>query len=135
MAYLTEQDLTDRIGADEVLRLADRDGDGVADSGVVSKAIAEAEGIIDSYLTGRYVLPLSPMPVILTSLAADLALYNLHPWGAPEEMRQRYKDAVATLGKIAKGDMVLQADRIPTETIPQWGDAGPVLSEPRKRGF
>ena len=34
MAYLTEQDLINRIGAAEMLRLSDRDGDGLADAGV-----------------------------------------------------------------------------------------------------
>ncbi len=135
MAYLTEQDLINRIGAAEMLRLSDRDGDGLADAGVVEAAIDEAESAINGYLTGRYKLPLDPVPALLKGLAADLAIYGLHPWGAPEEMRQRYKDAMTTLGKIAAGDIVLDAEKIPTVSMAQWGDSGPVLAEPRSKGF
>ncbi|MBC06355.1 DUF1320 domain-containing protein [Thalassospira sp.] len=135
MAYLTEQDLTQRIGAAELLRLSDRDGDGQADAGVITGAISEAESTINGYLTGRYSLPITPVPALLTGLAADIALYNLHPWGAPEEMRLRFKDAMATLKQIAAGDLVLSAERVPSVSMPQWGDSGPVLSEPRRKGF
>ncbi|WP_157831920.1 gp436 family protein [Thalassospira marina] len=134
MPYVSATDLGNRIGADQLTRLADRDGDGVADTGVIEAAIAEADGVIDGYLTGRYELPLSNPPALLTSIACDLILYALHPWGAPEEVRNRRNDAIKMLQSIADGKVVLDG-RIPSDDEPQWGDALPVMTDPRRMGF
>lgn len=105
--YTTQAQLEERIGEAELLRLADRDGDGETDAGVISGAIAEAAATIDGYLAARYRLPLDPVPQLLRPIAADLVLYALHPWGAPEEIRLRYRDAIRTLERIADGTILL----------------------------
>lgn len=134
MTYVTAADLANRIGQDELTRLADRDGDDVADTGVIDAAIAEADGIIDGYLAGRYDLPLSTVPPLLTSIACDLVVNGLHPWGAPEDVRNRKNDALKMLQQIADGKLVLDG-RIPATEEPQWGDDLPVMTDPRKMGF
>lgn len=108
--YTTQAELAERIGAQELLRLLDRDGEGEADAGVVEGAIGEASALIDGYLKARYRLPLSPVPALLRPLAADLVLYGLHPWGAPEELRLRYRDAIRMLEAIAAGTILLDVE-------------------------
>lgn len=134
MTYVTASDLANRIGQDELTRLADRDGDDVADTGVIDASIAEAGGIIDGYLAGRYDLPLSDTPAVLKSIACDLVICGLHPWDAPEDVHNRKKDAIKMLQQIADGKLVLDG-RIPATEEPQWGDDLPVMTDPRKMGF
>ena len=57
MAYCTTDNLIDRYGADELLRLTDRDNNGFIDEQAVSAAIEDASDLIDGYLGGRYTLP------------------------------------------------------------------------------
>lgn len=102
-AYCTQADLETRYGADEVLQLADRDGDGVADTGVIEAAIADAGNEIDGYLAGVASLPLASVPPLLARLACDLARFGLWRDGASERVRQGAQDARAALADIARG--------------------------------
>ena len=57
MSYCTQTDIENRIGPDDLVALADYDGDDAADAAVVAQAIASAAALIDSYLGVRYALP------------------------------------------------------------------------------
>ncbi|WP_296639187.1 gp436 family protein [Roseinatronobacter sp.] len=113
MAYADQSDIADLYGP-HALVVADRDGDGVADSAAVARALSAATDEIDSYLAVRYTLPLPMVPGILRQFAVDIALYRL-ALGADvlsEEHRRRYEDALGALKRIAKGEaaLVLPAD-------------------------
>ena len=109
MPYATTEQVTERHGADAVLLLTDRDGDGVADTGAIERALADASAEIDTYLAAKYQLPLSETPAVLTRLAADIAIYRLALSADKriKEHRVRYDDAVALLRRIAKGEASL----------------------------
>ena len=109
MSYATPAQVTERHGADAVLLLTDRDGDGVADTGAIERALADASAEIDTYLAAKYQLPLSETPSVLTRLAADIAVYRLAVSADRriEEHRVRYDDAVKLLVRIAKGEASL----------------------------
>lgn len=109
MAYATTQDIIDRYGEDQLLVLADRDGDGRADQAVTSRALADADSEIDLHVGTRYDLPLAVVPSVLVQVAVDIAVYRMCPSDAlvTEEIRTRYTDARATLKAIAKGDVSL----------------------------
>jgi len=107
MTYATQPDLETRFGAAELLQLADRDGDGLADPGVVAGALAEAAAEIDAYLVGRYALPLASTPPVLVRLACDLARYRLMADNPLEEARKRYEDARRLLEALAAGRVAL----------------------------
>ena len=66
MAYCTQADIVRRIDPRELVRLADHDDDGSADAAVVTQAIGDAQGDIDSYLQTRYSVPVSPVPAAVT---------------------------------------------------------------------
>lgn len=120
MSYATVEQVIERHGAEAVLLLADRDGDGAADAGfppaaslVLERALSDAAAEIDTYLAAKYDLPLfsppaSP-PEVLTRLAVDIAVYRLAAEAdlATDERRRRYEDAVALLRRIGRGEASL----------------------------
>ena len=122
--YATAPDIIDRHGEDVLVLLADRDGDGVADEGVINQALTDAASEIDTYLAPKYDLPLETVPPILTRLAVDIAVYRLSPESdaGTEERRLRYEDAVALLKRLATR----------TAALDLAGDDGEALSRPRR---
>ena len=114
--YVTKADLETTYGVDLVKRLADHDGDGVADKNVIDKACTDAQAIIDTYLAVRYELPLldtlAEIPITVKNLAVDIAWYRLAYNRAKQtaEMRQRYEDAIKLLERIADGKASLGID-------------------------
>jgi phage gp36-like protein len=110
MSYCTQADITNSgLSSAELVRLSDDNGDGVADPAVVAKAIADADAEIDGYLGARYTIPVAPVPALLTKLAAAIAAWNLYGHrGLANERRQKdYEEAIATLRRLARGEMVL----------------------------
>lgn len=78
MAYSTQSDLEFAVGGtDRLIQLADWDSDGTADAAVVAKAIAKADGEIDSYLRVRYATPVATPSQTLITLSAEWAIYLL----------------------------------------------------------
>ena len=102
MSYCSLSDLTARAGDAEILQVADRDLDGVADAAVIAAAIDQAGTLIDAYLSTRYQMPLAPVPAIVTGWAVSIARYVLHRDGAPDYVVRDYRDAVGAL-KDAQG--------------------------------
>lgn len=134
--YATVQELETRLGGAEALvTLADRDGDGVADAELVERALADAAAEIDSYLAGRYALPLPTAPAVLVRLACDMAVYRItcdYGQGLTEEIRQRYEDAVSWLKRAASGDVSLG---LPPQQQPAQTAAVPGLVSGKRRAF
>ena len=107
MPYATLQNLIDQFDEREVIALADRDGDGVADAAVVDYALQRASNTIDAYLAARYPLPLTAVPEQLVDICCDITRYRLCGAGVTEteEVRNRYKDALTMLGQIRDGKL------------------------------
>jgi phage gp36-like protein len=114
MSYATLQDLIDRFGQDEIRLVSDRAEPpaGEIDQDVVARALADASQLIDGYLGSRYTLPIEEVPALLGQLACDIARYLLHDDMPTDAVTQRYKDAIAHLGRIAAGTVVLQVQGI-----------------------
>lgn len=109
MAYATLQDLIDDFGASEMVALTDREDPpaGQVDTDVVDKALAGADAQINGYLAGRYALPLSETPDLVRDIAVALAIYALHRYEVPEQVREKHKIARAQLKDISEGRLVL----------------------------
>ena len=107
--YATEQDCIDRYSEDLLLVVADRDGDGMIETAVLDRALADATSEIDAYLGARYELPLASHPEVLKRLAVDMAIYRLCSEAdhLTDERRTRYEDALRLLRGIAKGELTL----------------------------
>lgn len=105
MAYATAQDLIDRYGDYALIVASDRDNDGVSDPGVVATTLDDATGLINSYLTERYTLPLPTVPGTLKRCCVDIAMYQMSAdcGVQTKEQRQRYEDCIAWLKDVARG--------------------------------
>jgi phage gp36-like protein len=60
-------------GAAKLTAVADHDGDGAADAGVVDAAIAEADALINTYASKRFAVPFASTPPTIKSLSARIA--------------------------------------------------------------
>jgi len=110
MAYCTTQDLIERFDERQLAVLVGRDVLDALNDEPIGRAIADAVGEIDSYVGARYDLPLATVPARLTAVACDIAFYRLHPAAPPDDVRQRYVDAVAWLKAIVAGNADLLLD-------------------------
>ena len=93
--------LVPRLVTDEMLRIAAAGGDlsgftpeeraAIARAmEKVDRALADARNTIDSYIAGRYTLPLSTVPQVLTRIACELARYYLYDDQITDTVKQRY---------------------------------------------
>ena len=105
MTYATQTDLEDAFGVAEILQLTDRDQDGIVDGAVLAAALARADAVIDSFLGGRYTVPITPTPTVILGVAADLARYYLYDDAVPEQVRAAYDDALRWLQQAARGEV------------------------------
>lgn len=107
--YATLEDLTRQLPEDLLIQLTDDVGNGVIDTTVTDTALETAGVVIDGYLGGKYTLPLDPQPVVLTAYAVDIAIYHLfgRRQGPPDHWKDRYKDAIDYLRRVADGKQSL----------------------------
>ena len=127
MTYATKQDLIDRADAGEqtLVELTDRADPptGLIEDTVVTKALGDADAVINSYLQSRYVLPLASVPTVLTRCATDIALYDLYGTRAPDGLTARYNAAMKWLMALSKGDVGLGLDAALQPTTASGGGA------------
>lgn len=114
--YFTQADLEEAVGGAAVLvQLLDKDGDGVADAGLVQNVIANACGDLDSAIQVRNLLPLvPPYPQAVISNAIKLGMYHAHlkgtgGQGVPPDIRQLYDQVEVWMERIASGQRSLGA--------------------------
>ncbi|MGB0218347.1 MAG: gp436 family protein [Sinimarinibacterium flocculans] len=103
MGYASQDDLVARFSEQELIQLTDRDNEGAIDTDVVDRALADADELINSYLSQRYPLPLPSTPAVLTSRASDIARFRLYDDAPTEEVRKRYEEAIAWLRDVVAG--------------------------------
>lgn len=112
MSYATQAQLELRFGTDELMQLTDLNNLGHIDVAVVAVALADADAEINSYLAGRYNLPLTQVSAELVRLACDIARYRLFDVRATEAVKVRYDDAIKKLRDIGKGLASLGIDEV-----------------------
>lgn len=109
MPYATKQAMIDRFGERELVDLTDRAEPytGAIVDAVLDRAMTSADAEVDAALRGRYAVPVDPAPELLVDLACDLARWRLWDNDIPEAVAERAKAARASLGKIARHELVL----------------------------
>ncbi|MEM7046989.1 MAG: DUF1320 domain-containing protein [Pseudomonadota bacterium] len=112
MTYATSKDIENAYGKGSL-------PDGGGTSAAVTAALSAATAEIDTYLAGRYDLPLATPPPILKALCVDIALYktSLDIGSLTDERRKRYEDALALLRRLADGKADLGLPK-PKQTAP-----------------
>lgn len=104
MTYATRTDLEQRYGPDWI---AQRET--MLSAGAVDEALADADAEINSYVAGRYAVPLSPVPANIPRLACAIARYHLLGSAADERERDAYTDARSFLRDVQAGRAVLES--------------------------
>lgn len=117
-----------RFGLEEAVRLTDEHGLGRIDKRVLWAAITDATAEVDSYLAGRYVVPMAPVPTTIIAVTADLARERLHALsGASESVTQRAAAARRQLKDLAAG-----VARLPGATQQSSGSDTPLVDAPAR---
>lgn len=121
MSYATQADMTRLYGATELIALTDRAGTGTVDATVLNGALADADAEIDTYLAGRYQLPLATTPLVLVGKACAICRYLLDASNGNETVRDRYRDAIAWMKDVAAGRADLGLDSAQGAQTPAGG--------------
>jgi len=118
MAYCTRANLVDRFDETEIADLLDGNNDGQDDPQKLPSRVQDADALIDGYLGTQYAVPITgTVPQAIVFIACDIVRYLLWDQRAPEEVRNRYNDAVARLKDYARGIMILpELDKPATNT-------------------
>lgn len=137
MAYCTQTDIQNRIALEELKLLA---GDPI-DTAKVTKAIADADALIDSYLGKLYSVPLATVPAVVANVSVEEAVYNLYGLvrRVPEYWENRHKDNLDWLEKASKGQVTLGIDTKPASSgfsgKPEFKSADRIFSREKMDNF
>lgn len=101
MTYATQADMEKRF--DDLLLIADPDGDDAINVDRVVASLEDATATIDGYLEGKYDLPLTTIPKNIVGYACDIARYKLYNDDVPEQVETRFKDAMQYLRDLGRG--------------------------------
>lgn len=109
MSYCTQQNLIDNFSELELIQRTDRINSGLINATVLNQAIVNADAEINGYLTA-YTLPLTQIPTNFIELACDIVRYRLYDDYPTDTVRERYKNAIDYLKRVAEGKITLAAD-------------------------
>lgn len=117
MRYITRDDLAAAVSMTELVQLSNDQMSHYGsveqpDWAVVDRAIVYAAELIDGHISGRYTLPLEPVPGILPQLATDIARFWLHQRRIntadfPKPVQAAYDNALKMLAAIRDGKIHL----------------------------
>ncbi len=124
MAYVTTDQLSQRLGSTVYARLTDRVNGTTASSTVAQQIVAEAEAEANSYLARRYQTPIDltahpELTDVLEARVLDLAEYSAwkgSPFVSdpPQRVHSLYAAALRWLEEVARGGLVLPASSPPS---------------------
>jgi phage gp36-like protein len=108
MAYSTLDNLLALVPEDTLIELSSDEDDAIAvDMTVISAAIAQGDSVIDGYVGVQRQVPLDPVPGLVMTISANLAIFNLYRRRnqVPDIWESQYKADVAVLVKISTGQI------------------------------
>jgi len=120
--YATRDDIEKkRIPTDILIELTDDEGLDLVCGKIVDWAIQDASVLFETYIRGRYNLPLNPVPALARTIVADLAAYELFSrrpsMDIPKTIQDRRDSALALLARIQDGKMPLFDSTSRVETV------------------
>ncbi|MFC1142352.1 gp436 family protein [Pasteurella multocida] len=136
--YATQESLIKRYTADVLLTVA-MTAQRTLDEAKVQEALEDASQTIDSYLAGRYSLPLKQIPSVLERHCCYIARYFLEKNRATNQARQDYEDSIRYLEKVAAGTISLgiseQGETVESDNTAMIESAGSVWARDKSKGF
>ena len=138
MQYATQESLIKRYGADSILSIA-LTPERTLDSDKIQEALEDASQTIDSYLAGRYTLPLKNVPAVLERHCCYIARYFLEKNRATEQARRDYDDSIRYLEKVANGTISLgiseDGETVEGDNVAIIESQGSIWARDRAKGF
>ena len=124
MAYAVQSDLVPlRLTQAELVQLTCDDAGGQVNAAIVSAALEEASGVVDSYCRQRYQTPLQASDDV-KGKTLDIAVWLLFRRRRNakngEIIRQGFDDAITFLGQVSTGKATLDQ---PVGSVPQTADS------------
>lgn len=141
MAYATQQNMIDRYGSKEMIRLTDRASPpaGAIDAAVMSQALASADALANSYIAARVTTPLDPVPLALTDAVCAIARYKLFTGVRSQDVTDDFNGAVKWLAAVGAGAAQIGDEGAPppeaTSGSPQISAPDRVFSRDTLKGF
>lgn len=132
--YCTLDDIKIYLPEDQLIQLTDDSNTGEVDATIVEAVINDASELVDGYLSALYVVPMEDSPKLIKSITTDISAYLLYSrrlaTDMPESLTTRYKNALALLERIKRGEITIGAGQT-SDTTP----SGIVVSNSRRRIF
>ena len=125
--YVTLENLIGKLPLAHLTDAFDDDRDGAVDSEAVAAALEAACVDVESYLEGRYEIPFTTVPAVVSKAAPLFAIettFNRRQKTIPETLAAQIKDVRAQLTAIGAGDEPLS----PEVTSPT-GGVGSAITE------
>ncbi|HDX1124368.1 DUF1320 family protein [Pasteurella multocida] len=136
--YATQESLIKRYTENVILSVA-MTKDKTLDVAKVQEALEDASQTIDSYLAGRYSLPLKQIPAVLERHCCYIARYFLEKNRATDQARKDYEDSIRYLEKVAAGTISLgiseQGETVESDNTAMIESAGSVWARDKSKGF
>jgi phage gp36-like protein len=135
VAYATQDDLVPlRLTQKDLIELTDDSDSGRVNAVIVTAALEEASGRVESYCRQRYITPLQQSDDV-KALTLDIAVYLLfsrrRETRVGETVQQRFDQAIAFLRDIAAGKASL--DQPATALQPQQASGEAVVTRKHER--
>lgn len=111
MPYCAQADIEKRISQADIIALTDDTGTKAVNTTNLGEAITRADNRINGALRGKFAVPLTTVPGMITEIAVDLVVYHLYTRRPsiefPVVIKDRYNDALRQLSEIADGTLQL----------------------------
>lgn len=114
MAYSTQADLELKIAPDLLAQLTDDVSGTTTDTGVVNRAIADADSQINSFARGKgSPLPFSPVPDSVRRWSVGLSIFNLYArridLQIPDVVKAGHDDIIVELKALRDNKILIDA--------------------------
>lgn len=123
MAYCAQADVEFWAGSrEDLVTIADA-GNGEVDAGIVARATAVADAIIDSYAQKRYPVPLNPVANVVKECSAQITVYKLRERRNTHDAKDvtTYEACIKWLDDLSVGKVSLGEEPMRAES--SWIDA------------
>lgn len=84
----------------------------MAGKAVIERNLQDADETINSYLSSRYVLPLSTVPAVLARVACEMARFYLYDDQVTDLIKDRHAANIKWLGEVSKGTVSLGVESV-----------------------
>lgn len=108
MAYSSLSDISLRITQTNLIELTDDDNSGTVGTAQLTRAVTDADNLIDAKLTGQFTVPFSSVPSIVNTISVVFSVHNLcagRRGRTKPEWLADYSAAVSWLDDMADGTM------------------------------